>query len=240
MSFVSENFDVLCEIATCIAKQFGENCKVAIHDLTLPYDRTIVFIENGHVTGRKVGDAGTNTGLEILRGTTECKDQFNYVNHSRSGRILRSSSKYFRDENGRVVGSLCINYDVTDLILAQRSIQHAANMMETADTKKNFTSNVDELLEVLMQDTINLVGKPVDRMTKDDKVMAVKYLDSKGAFLIKKSVEKVSEFYNISKFTLYNYLGEGKEQEEAPSQWETNPRVLMGGCLAAAFPWLFC
>ncbi len=216
MSFVSENFDVLCEIATCIAKQFGENCEVAIHDLTLPYDRTIVFIENGHVTGRKVGDAGTNTGLEILRGTTECKDQFNYVNHSRSGRILRSSSKYFRDENGRVVGSLCINYDVTDLILAQRSIQHAANMMETADTKETFTSNVDELLEVLMQDTINLVGKPVDRMTKDDKVMAVKYLDSKGAFLIKKSVEKVSEFYNISKFTLYNYLGEGKEQEELP------------------------
>ena len=108
------------------------------------------------------------------------------------------------------------NYDVTDLILAQRSIQHAANMMETADTKETFTSNVDELLEVLMQDTINLVGKPVDRMTKDDKVMAVKYLDSKGAFLIKKSVEKVSEFYNISKFTLYNYLGEGKEQEELP------------------------
>lgn len=222
MSFVSENFDVLCEIATCIAKQFGENCEVAIHDLTLPYDRTIVFIENGHVTGRKVGDAGTNTGLEILRGTTECKDQFNYVNHSRSGRILRSSSKYFRDENGRVVGSLCINYDVTDLILAQRSIQHAANMMETADTKETFTSNVDELLEVLMQDTINLVGKPVDRMTKDDKVMAVKYLDSKGAFLIKKSVEKVSEFYNISKFTLYNYLGEGKEQEDAPATGKQN------------------
>ena len=217
MSFVSENFEVLCEIATCIAKQFGENCEVAIHDLTLPYDRTIVFIENGHVTGRKIGDAGTNTGLEILRGTTECKDQFNYVNHSRSGRILRSSSKYFRDENGRVVGSLCINYDVTDLILAQRSIQHAANMMETADTKETFTSNVDELLEVLMQDTINLVGKPVDRMTKDDKVMAVKYLDSKGAFLIKKSVEKVSEFYNISKFTLYNYLGEIKEQDDLPA-----------------------
>ena len=222
MSFVSENFEVLCEIATCIAKQFGENCEVAIHDLTLPYDKTIVFIENGHVTGRKIGDAGTNTGLEILRGTTECKDQFNYVNHSRSGRILRSSSKYFRDENGRVVGSLCINYDVTDLILAQRSIQHAANMMETADTKETFTSNVDELLEVLMQDTINLVGKPVGRMTKDDKVIAVKYLDSKGAFLIKKSVEKVSEFYNISKFTLYNYLGEIKEQDDLPASNKQN------------------
>lgn len=73
-----------------------------------------------------------------------------------------------------------------------------------------------------MQDTINLVGKPVDRMTKDDKVMAVKYLDSKGAFLIKKSVEKVSEFYSISKFTLYNYLGEGKEQEDAPAAGKQN------------------
>ena len=59
-------------------------------------------------------------------------------------------------------------------------------------------------------------------MTKDDKVIAVKYLDSKGAFLIKKSVEKVSEFYNISKFTLYNYLGEIKEQDDLPASNKQN------------------
>ncbi|MEG1492287.1 MAG: helix-turn-helix transcriptional regulator [Oscillospiraceae bacterium] len=215
MSYVSDNLTLFSEIAKCIAMQFGENCEVVVHDLTLPYDRTIVAIENGHVTGRKVGDSGTNTGLEILRGTATNEDKFNYINHSKTGRILRSSSKYFRNAEGSVVGSLCINYDVTDLLLAQKSILAAANINDSDDTREVFTSNVDELLELLMQDTVTLLGKPVDLMTKDDKITAIKHLDGKGAFLIKKSVEKVSEFYGISKFTLYNYLGEGKEQGSA-------------------------
>ncbi len=213
MSYVSENFELLSEIATCIAQHFGPNCEVVIHDMTLPYDHTIVFIENGHVTNRKVGDAGTNAGLEILRGTVEGKDTYNYVNHSSNGRLLRSSSKYIRDKEGRIVGSICINYDITDLMMAQRTLQCVANMPDQEGPKETFTKTIDELLDVLMQDTVTLIGKPVDMMSKDDKIIAVRYLDQKGAFLIKKSVETVSSFYGISKFTLYNYLNEGKSAE---------------------------
>lgn len=35
-------------------------------------------------------------------------------------------------------------------------------------------------------------------------------LDSKGAFLIKKGGEKICTYLNISKYTLYSYLEEGK------------------------------
>ena len=65
MGYVSDNINLLSDIAKCIAMQFGENCEVVLHDLTLPYNKTIVAIWNGHVTGRKVGDGGTNAGLEI-------------------------------------------------------------------------------------------------------------------------------------------------------------------------------
>jgi predicted transcriptional regulator YheO len=43
-------------------------------------------------------------------------------------------------------------------------------------------------------------------MTKEDKIKAIHFLDDKGAFLIKKSGDKISKFYDISKYTLYNYL----------------------------------
>lgn len=59
MSFVNEHFKMLCEIGECIAKQFGDDCEVVLHDLTRSYDNTIVAIWNGHVTGRNVGDGGT-------------------------------------------------------------------------------------------------------------------------------------------------------------------------------------
>ena len=109
MSYVSDNFNVLCDICECIARQFGEDCEVVLHDLTKPYENTVVAIWNGHVTGRKVGDGGTDAGLAILRGTANPKDEYCYINTAPNGHILKSTSKYFVDENGKVVGSLCIN-----------------------------------------------------------------------------------------------------------------------------------
>ena len=38
MGFVKDNFEVLDSIARCISCQFGPNCEVVLHDLTLPYD----------------------------------------------------------------------------------------------------------------------------------------------------------------------------------------------------------
>ena len=50
-----------------IALQFGEGCEVVIHDLKVKDpDHSIVWIENGHVTGRKVGDGPSHVVLEAL------------------------------------------------------------------------------------------------------------------------------------------------------------------------------
>ena len=47
-----------------IASKFGPNCEVVVHDLaTNDPERSIVAIENGHVTGRKVGDGPSHVVL---------------------------------------------------------------------------------------------------------------------------------------------------------------------------------
>lgn len=210
MGFVIDNFEVLDSIARCIAEQFGPHCEVVLHDLTRPYDSTIVAIYNGHVTGRQVGGGGTNAGLEILRGTALPEDQYGYINYTKDGRTLRTSSKYFRDENGGVEGSLCINMDITGLIMGEAAMRALSGIEAEKNTKEVFTSNVDELLELMMQDAVNSTGKQLAMLTKEDKVAVVRYLDAKGAFLIKKSAEKVADFLGISRFTVYNYLNESQ------------------------------
>ncbi len=210
-NFFKENFDLLDRIAKCIAKQFGPNCETVLHDLTLPYDHTIVAIENGHVTNRKVGDSGTNTGLELLRGTVEATDRFNYVNQTPDGKILRSSSLYFTDEDGHLCGSLCINFDITDFVAGARGVNYFAAIREEERLEEFFTGNVDTLLDSMLAEAVRLCGKNSDDMTKEDKIEVVKHLDAKGAFLIKKSAEKIAKFLKVSKFTLYNYLGETRE-----------------------------
>ena len=208
MRYVTDHLEMLTGIAECIAEQFGTNCEVVLHDLTRPYDNTIVAIWNGHVTGRTVGGSGTNTGLEILRGTAEPKDTYHYINTTPDGKILRSSSKYFKDENGKVVGSLCINYDITDLTKIQKVLQEITEPDKKNTQKEVFTSNVDELLDAMLLDAVHHTGKDVKELEKEDKVAIVHYLDGKGAFLIKKSAERVADFLGISRFTVYNYLNE--------------------------------
>lgn len=222
MSYVANNFEMLTGIVDCIARQFGVNCEVVLHDLTLPYDRTIVYIINGHVTGRKIGDSGTNIGLEVLRSaSTDDADRYNYINNAPNGRILRSSSKYFRNKSGKIVGSLCINFDITDLIVANRSIQYLAYVEGDDDTEEVFSGNVEELMDALLHETIRRIGKSVTEMTKEDKVEAIRYLDGKGAFLIKKSVDRIAKFFGMSKFTIYNYLDEGRGSDMADADEET-------------------
>lgn len=206
MSFIEENFEMLCEIGQCIAEQFGENCEVVLHDLTRPYDNTIVAIWNGSVTGREVGGGGTNAGLEILRQNTIPDDQYCYINHTEDGKVLKSSSKYFvRD--GKVVGSLCINQDITDIITAQKALEMITMQKDVPKRNREmFTNNVDELLSAMMQEEIRRIGKNAEELTKEEKIGIVHNLDEKGAFLIKKSAERVAEFLGTSRFTVYNYL----------------------------------
>lgn len=212
MSFVEENFDMLYEIGTCIAKQFGEMCEVVLHDLTRPYDNTIVAIWNGHITGRKVGGGGTNAGLQLLRGKKDPKDEYCYINYTENGRILKSTSKYFL-ENGKIVGSLCINQDISDIVAIQKMLEKIT--MQTSgiqEQKEVFTQNVDELLTIMMQDELLATGKNVEELSKEEKIIIVHNLDDKGAFLIKKAAERVAEFLGISRFTVYNYLNTSSEE----------------------------
>lgn len=186
---------------------FGNNCEIVLHDLTGDYESTVVMIENGHVTGRKVGDCGSNLGLEVLRGSVGQGDKYGYLSNSRDGNLLRSSSIYIRDPQGKVIGCLCINMDISNLVLAENSLKELT-ASNTQQEDEFFVNDVNELLDHFLRKVQEEIGKPVAYMTREEKIQAVKYLDSKGALLISKAGNRICSFFNISKFTLYSYLDE--------------------------------
>lgn len=222
MSYVMDNFDMLSRIIKGIAAQFGENCEVVLHDLTKNYEHTIVAIENGHVTGRKVGDSGTNMGLEILRGTSSGADQYNYVNRTLDNKIIKSSSIYLKDSNGDITGSICINFDITGLLSGQKELQSFINLQPENAMSEHFSGNIDDILDYLIGQSLDLIGKPINDMTKKDKMKAIEFLDKKGIFLIMKSMDKVADRFQISKFSIYNYLDEIRGTEEAKTAKKKN------------------
>ena len=208
MSYITDHIQLFSEICECIAREFGSDCEVVLHDLTRSYDNTIVGIWNGHVTGRQIGGGGTNAGLAILRGTAKPLDQYCYINKTQHGRTLRTTSKYILDEAGNLCGSLCINWDITKMLAGQESL---ANLLQTsASTPPSmpevFSNSVDDLLDSMLSAAIETTGHSREALTREDKIAVVRFLDAKGAFLIKKSADRVADALGISRFTVYNYL----------------------------------
>jgi len=50
------------------------------------------------------------------------------------------------------------------------------------------------------------LGAPLAELSREDKQRAVRLLDQRGAFQLRKSVEELADVLGVSRFTVYNYL----------------------------------
>jgi len=207
---MKHSLDVLTQIANGLAKQFGQDCEIVIHDLSKEnIEHSIIYIQNGHVSGRQVGDGPSKVVLETIHKNPDSQeDHIGYLTRTSDGRILKSSTMFIRDEDNNIRYILSINFDITGLMAVDRVLK---SLVDTEPQSNNtqpekIVHNVNDLLDILLEQSVALVGKPVALMTKDDKVASIQYLNDKGAFLITKSGDKVSKYFGISKFTLYSYI----------------------------------
>lgn len=201
--------EMLCRIAKALAAQFGSNCEVVVHEISdFSTSNSIIAIENGHVTGRKSGDGPSQVVLEQLGKDGLCpEDHLCYLMRTPDGKLLKSTSIYIPDSEGKVAAILGINFDISALVMAEQALNSLTlTMNHDQDTPARITHNVNDLLDDLINQSDRLVGKPVALMTKEDKVRAIRFLNDHGALLITKSGDKIANHFGISKYTLYSYL----------------------------------
>ncbi len=196
-----------------IAQQFGPNCEVVVHDLsTNNPEQSIVAIENGHVSGRRVGDGPSHVVLEALRGGKTPVDHLAYLTRTKDGKILKSSTIYIQDDDGKAIGVFAINYDITLMLAMEDALKGFTATEAPEQEPEHISRNVADLLDELIEQSVKVVGRPVALMNKEDKVKAIQFLNETGAFLITKSGDKVCKFFGISKYTLYSYIDEAKAE----------------------------
>lgn len=215
-------FRSLIPVVEAIAETFGNNCEALLHDFSDP-NHSIIKIENGHITGREVGDPMTNFALTVLQNNGFGKDKrdkiTNYMSKTKDGKILKSSSVVIRDSHHKIIGSLCINFNLTEQLFFKKFINEFCKTQELdkegpgKESDEKFLDNVYEVLANIIQEAKNEIGKPISIMQKEDKLKVVKIINEKGAFLIKGSIDKIAEELNVSRYTVYNYLEEVKAKE---------------------------
>ena len=177
-------------------------------------DSSIIYIENGEVTGRKVGDGASAVVLEELSRAEEShEDRIGYFTKTSDGKVLKSTTVYIRDNSGRAVAIFSVTPDITALSVAASAITEMTAPATPSEPEK-ITPHVGELLDELVWKSTELIGKPVHLMNKDDKQRAIRYLNSKGALLITKSGDKIAKYFGISKFTLYSYIDNKEDTKD--------------------------
>ena len=201
------SLEMLVSTAHGIARQFGKDCEVCIHDLSVK--------DLGHVRGRKIGDGASKVVLETLEAIEKgdiIVDHLGYRTTTQDGRILKSSTVFLKDSTGKYRWVLGINYDVTALMNVDAALQ-SITTVESHDSNGDgqIPLNVNDLLDNLINQSVKRIGKPPALMNKEEKIQAIQFLRDAGAFLITKSGDKVSNFYGISKFTLYSYIDQSKK-----------------------------
>lgn len=126
---------------------------------------------------------------------------------------------WINDDDGNMVGSFCINYDMSDMMKAtgviNAFINNKSDEAET-ETKAEIESDNDapvlgsitDLLSEMIEESIKYIGVPVERMTREEKIIGIHYLSKRGVFSIKNAAQEVANRYCVSKYTIYNYISE--------------------------------
>ncbi len=206
MKDIKEALPILEPILNGLGKHFGNKFEFVLHDYRNGFKSSIISIVNGEITGRKVGDSGTKIGLELTKPKQTTEDgRFHYSSQTKDGRMLTSSTIYLKDEEGSVIGSLCINFDCSDLIQARSFID---SFIGDKQEEPVMYGSIDDLLTDLLMESVERIGMPPAQMTKEQKLECMRFLQEKGALEIKGGINKIAKFLGTTRSTVYNYINE--------------------------------
>lgn len=216
------DFDFLIRFLEGLQKFLGDNSEILIHDYRKGYDHTIVYAFNAEISGRCVGGSPKGGMITLFGKNIETmKESLQTFSAGPKDSFFKSFTTLIADDDGKIIGSVCVNMDISNLLMAQNAlssfIQHPVTerTAPTNDIDALSTKNVDDILQYYMQQAKILVVKPMSLMNKEEKVRALDYLDQKGVFKISKTSVLLCETLQVSKYTLYNYLEEARSNRNS-------------------------
>ena len=195
----------------------GPDYEIVLHDIN-GKDQSVAAIANGRISGRNVGAPLTDKALRFIADKTYQDQDFlcNYTGRSKDERTLRASTMFIKDDGGRLIGMLCINFDPSRYQKASQDILKLCgldgeifledNHLHPAGEVENFSDSISEVTDTVLKRYLK-DGIPPERLTQEEKMAIVKQLEERGIFLLKGAVNEVATRLHCSAASIYRYLG---------------------------------
>ena len=209
-------YEMLCRILDGLGEHYGAKCEFSLCGIVKNTRTSILKIVHGEVSGRKIGSPGEVSGIVVHPGQKNRKGTFGSILKVEDGKYLRCSTILLYDDSATAVGELSLVSDVTEMVAIERAFREYLFPEGGGDNPpQRETSDIDETLSLLINESIHRVGVPVAQMNRLQKAEGVRFLQKKGAFKVTNAGSIVARFYDISKFTIYNYL-DGPRDKRKP------------------------
>ncbi len=219
---------ILIPVVRGLARILGKDYEVNLHDVSMP-EHSLVLCENGYVTGRSEGGPMTDFGLLMLQSEEyqHREGVFNYIAKNNRGELIKCSCIFIRDENDKIIGFLCINYDLKKAAAARELIESLLRVEISGDgagpetnatgfpepVRESFAQDIEEVVGASLAQTKRRIGKPFKYLTKPEKKDVIRELHDKGFFLLKGSVDILASEMGNTKFTIYSYIREIQKKD---------------------------
>jgi len=198
-----------------LAEVVGPFSEVVLHDVR-DKEHSLVAIRNGQLSGREVGAPMTDFASRILeRGEHNGKNFItNYLGKAgSSGKFLKSSTYFIRDDDGTIIGMLGINTDLSPYWEVQRVMEHFLSVDDAisiggksgADASEKRAS-IGDMVQDLITGELDALDVDPARLTFEEKKEVVEALNDKGVFLLKGTISEVAQRLDVSEQTIYRYL----------------------------------
>lgn len=223
-----EQYKILVEF---LGKTLGPNYEVVLHDAR-EKGQGVIAIENGRISGRKLGAPITDKMLHMIEKKEYEKNDYalNYTGQLKADAYTRSSTMFIKNSRGRLIGLLCVNFDdsvfkdysrrVFNLIhpaeYVEQMIKRSSGAAESkenagggngaAPSIENFHSSADDLIADVFNKVADSYTAPLERLTQEERTGFIAKLNEYGIFRVKGSVQYVSERLGCSSASIYRYL----------------------------------
>ena len=198
-------------VAEMLAQTFGRDCEVVVHDLRDP-EHSVVYVANGTVTGRRVGESFDHLIRQVIFSSRR-EENFvsNYFFRTPNGKLIRSSTLLIREPDGTLSGALCVNLDTSRIALQMEFLREFLPAGEEAPPDPlGSERHVSGMIEGLIDNILASCGH--GSLSREEKLEKIRFMDEKGIFLMKGSVELVAAKLGVSGVTVYSYLNAVRER----------------------------
>ena len=239
MGIVADKIEEVFPLADFMADAIGTSAEVVVHDVT-DLETSVVYIRNGELSGRKVGDGTTDRALKLIHQRKESEKGYfaNYEGRDLTGHRFRCSTCFIENHIGELIGLLCVNVNVTaldeaiDILLGIRNGMEkdwrgaaAGGATDGSIPERVHDGRMQPILETLSGNPVDTIRKIVrtvlseypvepDRMSRQERLSALGRISDEGAFYMKGAVQVVADELCVSVPTVYKYLQEVRSETQ--------------------------